>query len=177
MIAAAAVLWAIALVLVTKGSLLGLSETELPGTGRIVGLFVLQGLLNSREVGQGGFGEWSVVLWASICALLAIQVWASARTMPGLTVAATGLILNLLVVLLNEGMPFISESSLGASGLAFYHRGGQGTILPWLADILPMPGGLLVSVGDVLLATGVVSVIVRASARGFVAGNVTDASK
>lgn len=176
MIAAVALLWAGALVLATGGSLRRLSEIELSGGARIVVLFLLQGLLNAREMGQGGFGEWSVVLWASICALLVLQVLASVRTAPGLAIVATGLMLNLLVVLLNEGMPFLSDGGTGASGLAFYHRGGQGTILPWLADIVPVPGGLLVSAGDVLLVTGVVSVVVRASTKRF-AGNVTDTSK
>lgn len=177
MIASVALIWAGVLVLATGGSVRRLSEIELRGAGRIVGLFVLQGLLNSREMGHGGLGEWAVVLWGIICALLVLQVWASARTVSGLSVVATGIVLNLLVVLLNGGMPFLCDESLGGSGLAFYHRGGQGTVLPWLADVVPVPGGLLVSAGDVLLATGVVSVIVRASAREFVAGSGAGASK
>jgi hypothetical protein len=77
-----------------------------------------------------------------------------------------GTALNVLVVLLNQGMPavFVSgvEAAIERSG-GFYTAINAATIMPWMGDAMRMrlgPSSLLLSVGDVLLAVGVCVVLV-----------------
>lgn len=82
--------------------------------------------------------------------------------LPGMALAAAGFVLNVLVIGANGAMP-ISERAAEAAGLENFDQFGikherldDGTALPWLADVIPLPGtGKVISAGDVLLAAGI----------------------
>lgn len=86
----------------------------------------------------------------------------------GMVLIVAGLGLNVLVTLVNWGTP-VSRSALESAGVVANARlstlaltGGRkaadGTLLPFLGDVLPLPWGQVVSVGDVLLLVGLVLV-------------------
>ena len=95
--------------------------------------------------------------------------------MPGVLVIAAGLLLNLAVVALNGGMPVMAGAA-AAAGLHgqlsvpagdFVHVVGlPGTRLPWLADVITLPGPtpmrLVASPGDLLLYEGVATFLAGA---------------
>ena len=83
-------------------------------------------------------------------------------------IAATGVGLNVLVIALNDGhMPQAPEAAIAVWGASHIDpiklqnvaAMRPETVLPWLADVLPQPAWLprrnVVSIGDLLLASGV----------------------
>lgn len=107
-------------------------------------------------------GRWALlVLVASNLAMLVFI--ALNRRLPGLLLADVGLALNLTVILLNGAMPVSAPAAAtagiggtpGASGLK-HELMSSSTALPWLGDVLPVPGvGEVYSVGDLVLAAGI----------------------
>lgn len=93
---------------------------------------------------------------------LLLFVWLN-RKQPGIWIAGLGILMNFTVIVLNGGMPVLEEAVVIAAG-----AGGAGelmfsakhvlltvdTQLPFLADIIPLPGAVL-SLGDVFLAIGI----------------------
>ncbi|MCB1271618.1 MAG: DUF5317 domain-containing protein [Microthrixaceae bacterium] len=83
----------------------------------------------------------------------------------GMVLVAAGFGLNLLVTLLNWGMP-VSTSALVSSGLATDEsealalslNGGRevadGALLGFLGDVIPLPWGQVLSLGDLVWLTG-----------------------
>jgi hypothetical protein len=83
------------------------------------------------------------------------------RQLSGIWIAGIGILMNFTVIVANGGMPVLREAALIASG-----RSGElvlgakhilltpDTSLPFLADVIPLPGAVL-SLGDVFLAIGV----------------------
>lgn len=92
--------------------------------------------------------------------LLTAGVAARNWRIPGAALIAAGSLLNAVVIGVNGGMPFdaAAAASAGATPLpsdALHHPIGPGTILPWLADVIPL--GLfrnVYSVGDFVIAAG-----------------------
>lgn len=127
-------------------------------------LFVIQGVARGRLLGVAGLASVGTVAWAA-CSLALTALLLAERQSPGMFMAAVGIMLNLLVVLLNGSMPAAVMSvghseaaALNAAQQAFYQPVDQQTLWRVLGDILPLPsmGGLtLLSVGDVLLVIGV----------------------
>lgn len=86
------------------------------------------------------------------------------RRLPGAVLIGVGLALNLAVILANGGMP-VSLEAADAAGVdprsylrsAVKHRVmGPGTVWGFLGDVIPIPlVQSVVSVGDLVLATGV----------------------
>lgn len=87
------------------------------------------------------------------------------RQLPGTLWIAIGLVSNALVIALNGGfMPVSAEARALAGMPPLLEREmnvipmTNGTVLPWLADIIPLPSFLpfanVISVGDVLVAIG-----------------------
>ena len=83
------------------------------------------------------------------------------RHLPGMWLAAVGLLLNALVIAANQAMP-VSEHALEIAGLESMPFGvkheplGGNTVLPWIADVIPLPGmKTILSVGDLFLAAGI----------------------
>ena len=76
-----------------------------------------------------------------------------------------GGLLNALPILLNGAMPYSASAERIADGLKGTRIDGH-TALPMLGDIIPLPAGKFMSVGDVVLAIGTVltvSLIVAAT--------------
>jgi len=101
-----------------------------------------------------------VVVVSNLAILLFIAL---NRRMPGMLVADVGVALNLLVMLANGAMPVSPQAARLAgvetvpSSVALKHEPMNAeTSLPWLGDVIPMPGlGEVLSLGDVLLAGGI----------------------
>ena len=81
--------------------------------------------------------------------------------LPGLAVAAAGVALNLLVVLLNNAMPVVSVSA-GALATSHFYKTATTSTLAFLGDSMsvPLSGRFMLSAGDVLLVVGVIAFIV-----------------
>ena len=96
--------------------------------------------------------------------VLLLAVVAVNRRVPGATLMATGLLLNVMVVTLNGGMP-VSRAAIRAAGAqgaiviedgAKHHLLTDVDVLVPLADVIPLPQpfGIVLSIGDVLLYSG-----------------------
>lgn len=105
-----------------------------------------------------GFG-----ILAASYALLVLFVLANIK-LRGMLMIGLGLVLNLTVITLNGGMP-VSVSAAWAAGFdpseylrtAVKHRAlGPSTRLPFLADVIPLPGlRKVISPGDILFGLGI----------------------
>ena len=126
----------------------------------------LQGIPFATSVGrQAG----SALLLGSYGLLIAFA-WVN-RRLPALWLVMAGLILNLLVIGVNGGMPVSAgaletagaraEGLLGA-GTAKHHLMGPGDTLTPLGDVIgiPPPIGAVISIGDVLLYAGVAVLVI-----------------
>ena len=91
----------------------------------------------------------------------------SNRWIPGMPVMRIGLFLNLVVVLINGGMPVNATAiehvggdpaTLAAEAPTKHHLQTDDDYLWWLGDVIPVAGpfGDVVSIGDVLLYGGMV---------------------
>jgi hypothetical protein len=84
------------------------------------------------------------------------------RHLPGLTLAAVGLALNVVVIAANGAMP-VGERAIELIGVEDVRDFGvkhepltDDTLLPWIADVIPVPGiGTVISAGDLVLAAGI----------------------
>ena len=93
------------------------------------------------------------------------------RRLPASWLVMAGLVLNILVIGVNGGMPVgtsaLETAGAGAEGLigagtAKHHLMGPGDTLTALADVIgiPPPVGAVISIGDVLLYAGVAALVV-----------------
>ncbi|HEV2951450.1 MAG TPA: DUF5317 domain-containing protein, partial [Actinomycetota bacterium] len=111
----------------------------------------------------------SAVLLGSYGLLVAFA-WVN-RRLPALWLVMGGLVLNITVIAVNGGMP-VSASALETAGAraedllgadtAKHHLMGPGDSLRPLADVIgiPPPIGAVISIGDVLLYSGVAALVV-----------------
>lgn len=165
-----------ALGLAAGGRLSGLKQLKLRGELILIALLVMQGLL--PLVSAGGVARTVLYwVWALTFPLMTGVCIANVRV-PGMALAGAGLALNAAVILLNSGMPVLPDAVAIAGGsiaalknMDFAHTVATGTtLLPALADALPIPGlpGMrgVASAGDVLLASGVASVLAAACCAG-----------
>lgn len=152
-----------------------LSDLRLRGEGLLLLLLAAQSLAPLLRLDavatRVAFVAWLLTFPALIAVCLVN------RKMKGMALLGTGLLLNLLVILANGGMPVAAaavEQVRGAlAGVAipatdFVHVPmTAATALPWLADVVPVPGPPLVrsivSPGDILLFAGIVTFIARAT--------------
>jgi len=173
MIGVAAVVLGLVLGWSCGGSFQVLKSVRLRFEIPLVLLFVVQAIARGRIAGTGAtvFG---VALWVAACIALCFCL-APNRREPGIWIAAVGLVLNVLVVLLNGGMPVAvpgavdsgSTAALIRESLGFYQIAGRSTIGAELGDSMLLrlsTAKLLLSPGDVVLAVGVV-VFVSAAMR------------
>lgn len=126
----------------------------------------LQGISLSSGIGRPAG---SAVLVGSYGLLFAFAL--VNRRLPALWLVMAGLVLNILVIGANGGMP-VSASALetaGAraegligAGTAKHHLIGPGDTLTALGDVIgiPPPVGAVISIGDVLLYAGVAILVV-----------------
>ncbi|HEU0129537.1 MAG TPA: DUF5317 domain-containing protein [Mycobacteriales bacterium] len=103
------------------------------------------------------------------------------RGLPGMPLVALGFLLNALVVTANGAMPVAQEAAdrVGISTVGLYRHADAkhelvdgDTLLPALADVIPVPlpgplsrGSNVVSAGDVVLAAGIGVLVVNAMLR------------
>ena len=134
----------------------------------VAGLLV-QVVLFSDPVAER-IGELGVPIYVGSTALVAAAVTANLR-IPGMAVVALGAASNLLAIVANGGyMPASAAAmaSLGKTPKPGYSNSSfvADPVLPWLTDIFALPGWLpyanVFSIGDVLIAAGVVIVMVVA---------------
>lgn len=128
-------------------------------------------LLFAALVVQIGFSLWEPP-WLTEAGALAIVLGSMVgvavfltinQHLPGTVIAAVGLALNVLVIGTNGAMPVSPDAArIAGVGLAELEDGGikhevmtDDTRLTWLGDVIPIPRwGLIISVGDVVLAAG-----------------------
>jgi hypothetical protein len=85
------------------------------------------------------------------------------RNLPGTAIAAIGIVLNIVVISANGAMPvsarateIANTSRITEDAGVKHERLNDDTILPWLADVIPVPPlRTIISVGDVVLALGI----------------------
>jgi Family of unknown function (DUF5317) len=150
---------------VQRGSLEGLSRTEL----RLGPLLVVAVVVQLAVVLASGLDRLAgLVVALSLASLAALVVLALAnRRLPGMTLIAIGAFCNLLVIGLNGGMP-VTDGALARSGQvversaraperpdARHVRVDEGTRLRQLGDVLAVrPLATVVSVGDIAQYAG-----------------------
>lgn len=156
---AVAVLAAI-LGLIRGGSLDALAETKLRWLPLLFGALLL----------QAGFDLWNPA-WLTDTGDIAVLLASHATVavffalnwkLAGMALAAAGFALNVIVIAANGAMP-VSERAAALAGLEDIGELGikhelfaEDTAVPWLADVIPVPGTeKVVSFGDVLLAGGI----------------------
>ncbi|HEY6567839.1 MAG TPA: DUF5317 domain-containing protein [Actinomycetota bacterium] len=113
--------------------------------------------------------RWAVGLLLASYVLLIAFVWVN-RRLPAAPLILAGLLLNAVVIAANQGMP-VSGSAIVtsggsdvivASGDAKHHLMTDEDVLTWFADVIPVPPPIraIVSIGDVLLYSGVAGFVV-----------------
>ena len=162
--ALAALLIALGLIagLATGGSLRALAHTRFRCIEVLIAGFALQlavTFLPWKPFKDEGF--WLILIASAAAALFMLFN----RRLPGMTLAAIGLTLNVLVIALNQGMP-VSTRAIELAGAAAFEAEGEhikldpDTKLPWLTDVIPIPvDGSVLSVGDLLLALGLARLV------------------
>ena len=139
----------------------------------VVGLAV-QVVLFSTPIGdsfRGGVGE---AIYVASTGLVLVAVWRNLRV-PGLALVALGAISNLAAIVANDGVMPTTPGALAAAGLDPLDGFSNSAVLedPALApltDIFALPHWLpfanVFSIGDVLIALGIVVVIAVGMRRG-----------
>lgn len=173
----------IVLVAVIAAALLALITGARPATWRGLGLRGTAWLVLALAVQVGALAlpDESRIQTGALVLSLVLAGICLARNLrvPGLGLVLLGIALNALVVALNRGMPVSLDAAVRAGApvdartLALDPRHvelGDGTLLPLLGDVVPVPLPLLpevVSVGDLLVALGLaVAVLVAAHGGG-----------
>lgn len=157
--------------LITGGTARNMAASRLRGEGVLLISLVVQSAAPAMSVLAAGTLRPTLLvhaLWAP-CAIAAMCVTAVNFRRTGMWMVLTGLMSNLLVVLANGGMPVLGrnaelvgggaaaiERSLGDSWL--HVTADASTRFLFLSDVIPVsiPVGpnLMLSLGDILLATG-----------------------
>lgn len=154
----------VAVAVLRGGSLRGLSETKFRWVPLLFAGLVVQiafDVLAPRLL--EGTGALAVVLLTNLAVAGFVL---GNRKLPGMVLAGAGLALNVIVIASNGAMPVSPKAvaiadapSLDAAGIK-HERLTEETILPWLGDVIPLPGtGLIVSVGDVVLGAGIARLV------------------
>lgn len=156
----------------------GLKQFRLRGESLLVLLLVPQLVLPVARL-QGVAASVAYWSWlATFPLLIGLCLWN--RSVRPLWLVAAGLALNALVIVLNGGMPVSVSAVAAATGGAalLIHVGdfahvamSASTRLPWLGDVLPLPGPIFMravaSPGDLLLACGASASVAAATVAGL----------
>lgn len=143
------------------GSLENLAATQVRWLPLLFGALAVQVAFDVADPAWLGEGGGLFVLLATNAAVVVFLTLN--RHLPGMKVAAVGLLLNVIVIAANGAMP-VSEPAAVTVGLADELRDpgvkheilGDQTALPFLGDVIPIPGlRKIISVGDIVLAVGI----------------------
>ena len=153
---AAVVIVSVLVALLRGGKLSNLADLHLAGWWMLLLAFAMQ--VGATFAPDDGSRLPVILILASFVPLLAV-VWLN-KEQQGLWIAGIGILMNLTVIGLNEGMPVLAEA-VELSGGTFDPADLDGkhvvlddsTDLAFLADIIPFPGSVI-SLGDVFLAIG-----------------------
>jgi uncharacterized membrane protein YfhO len=171
--------------LLRGGSLRRLSELHVRASALILGSFLIQvvvylpALRTSTVVVKGAEPIYIAALTLAVIGML--SNW---RLGPALQIAALGLFLNMLVILLNTGhMPVNASAMRSVQGQAKVSElkdphiygntrlANSSSRLLLFSDIIPVPipgdHGNVYSIGDVLISAGVMTLVYRATRRGY----------
>ena len=137
-----------------------------------------------------GSGGSDLVIRTAVLALsyTALLVFAGSNLrLPGLALILVGLALNATVIVANGGMPVSADAlvrsdqtevltDLQGSGADKHHLARDGDVLTFLGDVIPIPSPVaqVVSIGDVLVYSGLVWFVVAAM-RGRAQGRSPEA--
>ncbi len=137
----------------------------------ILAMFVAQGLARGRVAGFQATSV-GIIVWV-VASVLLMSVLLPEWQRSGASLAWTGVGLNLIAVLVNNGMPVVVPPNVGSiaasasilRSLGFYQAVDRFTLGAAWGDILVARFGgaaLALSAGDLLLVIGVVTIIVGA---------------
>ena len=159
---------ALAVAAVTRGT--GLARVRLRAVRLLVAAAVVQGATSLLAPGSGLARAVALLLTTVLVGLFVV----GNRRVAGTPLIGLGLLLNVLVVAVNAGMP-VSASAAHRAGLTVRELGladdtmrerlTSSTRLPWLGDVIPVAlpwRPQVVSAGDVLVAAGVGLLLVGA---------------
>ena len=148
------------------GRLKPTTDISITRGGTMVMLFVVQAALRSRASAEL-VGHAALVAWGLVMLGLAAMLFEN-RGITGMPLVLMGVMANLLVVVVNDGMPVLGDAlGPGIAVGGFYLPASAATHLVWLGDVLPDPSGKwLMSLGDLLLIVGAATVIVGGSGVG-----------
>jgi hypothetical protein len=142
--------------LLRGGKLTNLMDVHLAGWWMLALALAMQ--VGATLAPDDGSGLPVILVMASFVPLLAV-VWLN-REQQGLWIAGIGILMNLTVIGINEGMPVLAQAVELAGGTfdpsaldAKHVILDDSTRVAFLADIIPFPGSVI-SLGDVFLAIG-----------------------
>lgn len=146
----------VAVSLMRGGKLSNLSEIYARGWWLLFVGLGMQTAANFVSTDQREIAVWLVLLsYIPLVTVVGLN-----QRLAGMWIAGVGILMNFTVIALNNGMPVLPEAFELAGGtiqnltLDAKHVILDGSSrLPFLADIIPMPGSVI-SMGDVLLAVG-----------------------
>ena len=168
-------------------SLAGITRQRIAAWPFGLAAFGVELALTSTPLGQHQFGiVWGSPMWVGALSTMALVLARNARRSTGglrwaWSLAALGVLLNVVVVVANDGhMPQSQAARIAAGASAERVAGlasepGWRNVAPmtdesrlaWLGDVLPEPAWLplhnVMSLGDVLLASGIAAVLYLAT--------------
>ena len=153
--------------LVRGGSLEGIAATKFRFLWLLFAGFLLQvgfSLWNPEWLTEAG--ELAILAGSNLLVALFLAL---NRRLPGMLIAAAGLVLNVVVIASNGAMPVSLEAAevagtdIEAADFGIKHEPlHDDTVFPWLGDVIPLPGlSTLISAGDVVLALGIGRLVYR----------------
>ena len=149
------------------GKLRGIRNIRLRHEVSVVVVFLVQAVARGRLLGTTASTA-GMLIWAAVSVALAVLLLMN-RQSAGALIAAVGIVLNLDVVLPVSTTLTAGVASATAHSGGFYFVAHGGTIAPWLGDALlcgVFGQTALLSVGDVLLAIGVATLVSAAMLEG-----------
>lgn len=154
---------ALVIAVLRGGRLVNLGDIELKGWWL---LFIALGLQAGTNWLPDGSLNLGVAMMLTSYVLLLIMVWLN-RSKPGMWIAGTGVLANLIVIAINGGMPVLAGAAEVASGFTISEPDLSGSFkhilldessrLTFFADVIPirLAGiGEVISLGDIFLALG-----------------------
>lgn len=147
------------------GRLHRLADSGLGWNWLLVVGFGLQGLVNVAAA-RWGLPDLPATALLVVSHLLVLGWIVLNRYRPGMVLIFVGLALNAAVITANGGMP-VDPDAIDSAGLRPVEQlegkhtlMNDGTRLPYLADIIPMPPlRTIISIGDIVLAAGLIPLI------------------